>query len=305
MVHSGWISGENLWQWRQSARQDTYDYICNLQEAEGYLRDLDWLLTAVTGMDRLALKLEIYRTRPAIALERSLSELSFLWQRRLQENVPVQYLLGRACWRNFMLTVAPGVLIPRPETELLIDLAMGAFPRTDHDSAHWVDLGTGSGAIALALAKNFPSAMIHSVDKSVTALEIAKQNAKQLGLMDRVQFYEGNWLEPIAHLKGKISGVVSNPPYIPSALIPTLQAEVFKHEPHLALDGGMDGLEHIRKIIDQSPYYLNSGGVLIFEMMMGQADIVSSTLRYHGSYHNIQIHSDLAGIKRFAQAYRI
>jgi release factor glutamine methyltransferase len=306
MESLGCVSGEELWQWRQSAYRETFAYLHNVQVAQEYIRELDWLLTAVAAVDRLSLKLETYRDCPAIAIERSLLHLSILWQRRLIEQVPVQYLLGRVNWRDFTLTVAPGVLIPRPETELLIDLAMAAFPNTEHNSpAHWADLGTGSGAIALAIARSFPNASIHAVDTSATALNIAKQNATQLGLSEQVQFYQGDWLEPLTHLKGELKGIISNPPYIPSAIVPTLQPEVAHHEPHLALDGGLDGLDALRIIVLQAPEFLHSGGVLLLEMMMGQAEAVCALLEQSGCYRNIQIHPDLAGIQRFAQAHRI
>ncbi len=314
MEHSRCVSGEDLWQWRQSARQSTLtDFPSahheNVQIVNEYLHELDWLLTAVAAIDHLALKLETYRDCPAIAIERSLPNLSILWQRRLIEQMPVQYLLGRTDWRDFTLTVAPGVLIPRPETELLIDLALAAFPQADpeadHEPAHWADLGTGSGAIALALAKSFPHASLHAVDTSATALNIAKQNATQLGLTEQVQFYQGDWLDPLIHLKGSLKGIISNPPYIPSAIVPTLQPEVARHEPHLALDGGADGLDALRIIVLQAPDFLKSGGVLLLEMMMGQAEAVCMLLKQSGCYSNIQIHPDLAGIQRFAQAYRI
>jgi release factor glutamine methyltransferase len=305
MESLGWVSGEDLWNWRNSTRQITSAWIHNPQTTEEYLWELDWLLTAVAAVDRLALKLETYRTAAAIGVERSLPELSALWQRRLQEKVPVQYLLGRVEWRNFTLTVAPGVLIPRPETELLIDLAMAAVPNPQDEPIHWADLGTGSGAIAIALATHFCGATIHAVDTSNLALEIAKHNTQQLGLMDRVKFYHGNWLEPLAPLTEMLTGIISNPPYIPSALVPDLQPEVAHHEPHLALDGGTDGLDAFRIIVKHAPQVLKSGGVLLLEMMMGQADAVSTLLRESGNYNNIQIHSDLAGIQRFAQAHRI
>jgi release factor glutamine methyltransferase len=303
MEHPGWVSGEALWKWRESTRQITSTCINDAQAAERYLWELDWLLTSVAAVDRLSLKLDTYRTRPTIAVERSLSELSTLWQRRLQERVPVQYLLGRVGWRNFTLAVAPGVLIPRPETELLIDLAIAAIPNDQQEPMHWADLGTGSGAIALALAAHFPTATIHAVDTSTVALEIARQNAAQQGLSDRIKFYRGNWLEPLTDLEGILTGIISNPPYIPSAEVLTLQPEVANHEPHLALDGGTDGLDAFRAIVQQAPAFLRSGGVLLLEMMMGQAKAVSSLLA-SGNYNNVQTHADLAGIQRFAQAYR-
>ncbi len=305
MENSCWVSGEDLWQWRHCACQQVSACAANPQEADAYLRELDWVLMAVAEVDRLSLRLESYRSRPKIELDRSLANLSKLWQRRLQEKMPIQYLLGRETWRDFTLAVAPGVLIPRPETELLIDLAMAAMPTTAVEPTDWADLGTGSGAIALALAKSFPSATIHAVDTCDAALNIAQRNAEQLGLSAQVNFYHGNWLEPLTHLKGTLTGIISNPPYIPSALVPTLQPEVAHHEPHLALDGGTDGLDAFRIIVQQAPRFLKPGGVLLLEMMMGQAESVSNLLEESGHYSNIHIHPDLAGIQRFAQAYRI
>jgi release factor glutamine methyltransferase len=302
---SCWISGEELWQWRQFACQQVSACAATPQEAATYLWELDWMLMGVTEVDRLGLRLESYRSHPRIELDRSLADLSTLWQRRLQEKVPIQYLLGRTTWRDFTLAVAPGVLIPRPETELLIDLAMVAMSTMTSESIDLADLGTGSGAIALALARSFPQAAIHAVDCSAIALNLAQQNAEQLGVADQVRFYEGSWLEPLTLLKGRLTGIISNPPYIPRAMVPTLQPEVAHHEPSLALDGGEDGLEALRIIAAQAPQFLQSKGVLLLEMMAGQAEAVTQLLQQSGRYENIQIHSDLAGIRRFAQAHRV
>jgi release factor glutamine methyltransferase len=228
-----------------------------------------------------------------------LEELDRLWQRRVEEFVPVQYLAGVAPWRDFELKVAPGVLIPRPETELLIDLVKA----TGLNSGNWVDLGTGSGAIAIGLALLMPDAAIHAVDQSEEALAIAVQNANILKA--NVQFYQGNWFEAIAHLKGQLTGIVSNPPYIPTQIVAELQPEVRLHEPHLALDGGADGLESIRELVDAAPDYLISGGVWMVEMMMGQGRAIEELLLARGSYDRIEIHKDLAGIERFVTAYKL
>jgi release factor glutamine methyltransferase len=119
-----------------------------------------------------------------------------------------------------------------------------------------------------------------------------------------IQFYEGSWLQPLAHLKGQLSGMVANPPYIPSAMVPALQPEVARHEPHLALDGGIDGLDCLRHLVTTAPDYLQSGGIWLVETMAGQANTVVALLEQQGSYHQMQIHSDLAGIDRFVLAYR-
>jgi len=292
------VSGLELWQWVNQAKAQA-------RSSDIPLAEIDWLLQELAGLDRLALRLESFKDLPKIELKLSLSQLAQLWQRRLQERVPVQYLTGVAHWRHFSLKVTPAVLIPRPETELLIDLAVEAVKSYGvNPKSHWVDLGTGSGAIAIGLACALTNARVYAVDCSSEALAVARLNAENLGFGSRVNFYQGLWWEPLAFLKGQVSGMVSNPPYIPSSTVLTLQPEVFKHEPHLALDGGFDGLDCIRHLVETAPDYLESGGVWLVEMMAGQAEVVADMLESHGSYGKVQIFSDLAGIDRFALAYR-
>jgi release factor glutamine methyltransferase len=193
-------------------------------------------------------------------------------------------------------------LIPRPETELIIDLALANSLISGPDR-HWVDLGTGSGAIALGLANVFPAATIHAVDLSADALKIAQENASSVNL-NNIYFYQGNWWSPLSWLQGKTTGMVSNPPYIPSSQIAGLQPEVAKHEPLLALDGGDDGLNDIRYLVKTAPQYLVSGGIWLIEVMVGQADTVVALLKQQGEYYDIKIFADLAGIERFVLAYR-
>lgn len=291
-------SGLALWQWRSAAQQAAL-------AADIPVTEVDWLLQEVAGLDRLSLRLESFKNRSTIPLQLSLEELDNLWQRRINEHLPVQYIAGVTPWRHFKLAVSPAVLIPRPETEHLIDLAVSAVqqnPDRSFELGHWVDLGTGSGAIALGLAQALPKATIHAVDCSAAALTVARQNAQTLGKDKQIHFYQGSWWEPL-DLKGQVSGLVSNPPYIPTQLVPQLQPEVALHEPRLALDGGTDGLDYIRHLVATAADYLKPGGVWLVEMMSGQAEAVAELLQ-HGSYCNIEIYRDLAGIERFALAYR-
>jgi release factor glutamine methyltransferase len=290
------VSGLRLIQWRNAA-------IISAIAADVSPIEVDWLLQEVAGLDRLALRLESFKDWPSIQLNLPLEDLEHLWQRRLYDRLPVQYIAGVTPWRNFKIAVSSAVLIPRPETESLIDLAVAAAETNSLRQGHWADLGTGSGVLALGLADVFPNAIIHAVDCSPQALAIAQKNARSAGFGQRIRFYEGEWWQPLESLKGQFSGMVSNPPYIPSSTVLTLQPEVVNHEPHLALDGGADGLDCIRHLIDISPEYLKPGGVWLIEMMAGQADKVRELLQ-QASYHNIQIHADFAGIERFAVAYR-
>ncbi len=291
------VSGDRLYQWRQWAQHHAIQY--GIAQSE-----VDWLLQHYApALDALALRLDSYRSSPSVDLLCSLEHLAQLWKRRVSDRIPVQHLTGTTPWRNFSLDVSPAVLIPRPETELVIDLAIhrtALYP--DLRTGHWVDMGTGSGAIALGLADAFPSAIIHAIDVSADALAIARKNAAAAGLGDRIQFHQGNWFTPIQNLQGLLSGIVSNPPYIPSHEIPHLQPEVAYHEPHLALDGGADGLHAIRQLATDGKRYLKLGGFWLVEMMAGQANSVGDMLN-RSAYQDICIHRDLSGTKRFVSAY--
>lgn len=293
------VSGQELASWRNWAKETAV-------KSDISPTEVDWLLQEIAQLDALALRLNLLQERSNITLKRPLSELTDLWKRRLHQRIPVQYLVGVTPWRNFSLTVSPAVLIPRPETELIIDFAQDAAqnsPNPHLSSGHWVDLGTGSGAIALGLADVFPQATIHAVDISQDALEIAQKNANNSGFCSRIRFYQGSWWNPLKHLKGQVSGMVSNPPYIPSHILRQLQPEVKDHEPNLALDGGTDGLTGIRYLLETAPDYLVSDGVWLIEMMAGQGEIVSKLLQASPNYYNIKLLYDFAGIERFIVAY--
>ncbi|MGK7931646.1 MAG: peptide chain release factor N(5)-glutamine methyltransferase [Microcystaceae cyanobacterium] len=295
------VSGQNLAQWRKQAIADAPT--SNLSPEE-----VDWLLLAVSNLDRLSLRLGSYENLTDIPLKCSLEQLSSLWQRRRQDHVPLQYLVKAAPWRDFSLTVSPAVLIPRPETEEIIDIAVKYCKKSsDHtlNTEIWVDLGTGSGAIALGLAQAFPQSQVYGVDISTEALKIAQKNALNLSYDHRIQFYQGSWWSPLTFLQGKVSGMVSNPPYIPTELIKTLQPEVANHEPILALDGGKDGLDAIRHLVEISPLYLKSGGIWLIEMMLDQGEQIIDLLEKNGNYSQIQWLNDMSNHPRFVLAYRV
>ena len=290
------ISGQELSQWRQQA-------IADLEQAQLSPKEVDIFLQAVTDIDTLSLRLQSFREREKIPLSYSWSEITKRWQKRLQSRVPLQYLLESVVWRNFTLKVSPEVLIPRPETELLIDIV--AETVRGEEGGIWVDLGTGSGAIAIGLASILTKAEIYAIDYSQTALAIAKENIINTGFADRIILKQGSWWTPLEKWKGQISGMVSNPPYIPSAEILDLQIEVREHEPRLALDGGEDGLTALRYLVATAPDYLRSGGLWLVEMRAGQGEKVAQMLENQGNYRQIQIINDLAAFDRFVLAERI
>jgi release factor glutamine methyltransferase len=293
-VNSDLITGKQLWQWRRWAVG-----LANEQAVSTY--EVDWLLAAIANLDRLTLRLESIGDEQLVQISVSLDRLSELWLDRVNDRQPVQYLVGTTCWRDFELVVSPAVLIPRPETESIIDIAVAESNQLQQQGI-WVDLGTGSGAIAIGLARELPNAAIYAVDYSLAALEVARTNATRLDVIDRLNFSQGSWWSSLVQLQGKVSGMLSNPPYIPSEQVLRLQPEVAKHEPHLALDGGVDGLAAIRLLVDTAPEYLQAGGIWLIEMMAGQGETVRDLLVAQGSYTDIQIINDLSGLDRFVLA---
>ena len=285
------VTGEELWKWRRWAiKIATANAVST--------REIDWLLKSVANLDSLTLRLESIEDDRSIEMAMPLDRLSSLWIDRVTNRKPVQYLVGRTFWRDFELVVSPLVLIPRPETESIIDIAI-ARSNPAQQQGIWVDLGTGSGAIAIGLAKTLPLAQIYAVDTSAAALDVAKFNTTNLNVIDAIDFRQGNWWSSLGHLQGKVAAMLSNPPYIPSGEVLRLQPEVTNHEPHLALDGGMDGLDAIRVLVATAPEYLQSGGIWLIEMMAGQGQAVVALLEQQGSYTDIEIIDDLAGLDRF------
>jgi len=254
----------------------------------GRTAELDWLILTLTPLTALDLRL-----RSATYDRFDWSNLDRLWQQHLKEGTPLQYLAGKTVWRNLELKVNKDVLIPRPETELVIDIVQDRIK----PQGNWCDLGTGSGAIAISLAQTFPEIKVFAVDLSPAALQVAQTNIDRYDLTDRVFGLQGNWFDP---LEPGLEGMVSNPPYIPSKTIETL-SKVVRQEPLLALDGGEDGLSAIGHLIKTGKKYIRSGGFWLVEVMAGQANIVADML-LQNSYRDVVIHPDLQKIDRFVSA---
>ena len=217
---------------------------------------------------------------------------------------PLQYISGVQEFWGLPFAVTPAVLIPRPETEFVVEAALKAV--SGIPAPVIIDLGTGSGCIAVSLASGLQQAQIFAVDRSEKALEIARQNAQRNGVADRVRFLEGDLFGPFEELdlRGRVDAIVANPPYIRDEELPTLQPEVRDFEPEMALIAGPEGTEVARLIIQQAPDYLHSGGSLIMEMGLGQTEALRKIAKETGKYGSLEIVMDLAGIERVIVAKR-
>jgi len=211
---------------------------------------------------------------------------------------PLQYLLGTQEFFGLEFLVGPEVLIPRPETELLVEEARShsltfSFPLIS-------DVGTGSGCIAIALATALRSARLFAIDRSASAIALARKNAVRHRVQERITFLEGDLLQPLKglELNGRLAAIVSNPPYIPQDELATLQPEVGLYEPRLALDGGLDGLAIHRRLLREAVEFLAPGGLLAVEVGQGQTENVIQIALDQGDYDRIRTIRDAAGIER-------
>lgn len=286
------ISANQLLQWRQA----------QLQQG-GRASALDWLLDLEGGLSWQQLQQLRLRPQAPVALQVPLERLENLWLRHLHEQTPLQYLVGICPWRDLELEVQPGVLIPRQETELLVDLALEQIAAAGEPQAgwRWADLGTGSGCIAVALARAWPHSQGLAVDQSAEALVQARRNLSRYGLDSRVELLQGSWWQPLQAHWGQLQLVVANPPYIPTDVWRGLEAEVRDHEPAQALSSGADGLTAIRAIAAGALQGLAPTGRLLLEHHHDQSAAVLSLLEQAG-LEAVQAHRDLEGVLRFASA---
>jgi len=213
------------------------------------------------------------------------------WLERRSSGEPVAYILGRREFWSLDLEVTPDTLIPRPETELLVELALARLPANRQVAA--ADLGTGSGTIALALAVERPMARIVATDQSLAALTIARRNAQRLGIRN-VEFREGHWCSPLGNERFDL--IAANPPYV-AATDPRWRQGELQFEPAAALVSGADGLDALRTIIVQAPNHLKPGGWLLLEHGYDQGEAVPALLRERG-FDAVSDHRDAAGLSR-------
>jgi release factor glutamine methyltransferase len=253
-------------------------------------QDTEWLLAALLGVERFALYLEPAQTvAPGLA-----GRFRALVARRAGHE-PLQHLLGFEDFRGLRLRVAPDALIPRPETEGLVEWALELL---DPQARLVADVGTGSGAIACALVSARPDIQVLALDASPGALVVAADNVRALGLGGRVRLVAGDLLEPLAARPRRLDMIVANLPYLASALIPTLPREVRDFEPRAALDGGPDGLQALRRLVTAVPAALRPGGWLVLEIGEDQAGALASLMGAEGLV-DIAARRDLRGAERY------
>ncbi|MBM7615093.1 peptide chain release factor N(5)-glutamine methyltransferase [Alkaliphilus hydrothermalis] len=214
--------------------------------------------------------------------------------------MPVQYIINQQEFMGMNFFIEEGVLIPRGDTEILVEEVLSLYKKYyPTQQIKVVDIGTGSGAITISLAKFIERIEVISIDISPKALEVARRNAEGLGVVDKIQFVQGSILEPLrdnGHDNG-LQMIISNPPYIPRAVVEGLQPQVKDYEPHLALVGGEDGLDFYREIIVNAPLYLEDDGWLVFEIGYDQGESVSCLMEARG-FKEVKVIKDLAGLDR-------
>jgi release factor glutamine methyltransferase len=257
---------------------------------ESAAADAEWLLAGVLGLSRSALALEPHRTvgaphdaRYALAL------------RRRMGREPLQHILGTQAFRGLTVRVGPEAMVPRPETELLVEWALELLLRTPAPLV--LDLGAGTGCIACAIAVERDDATVLALELSPAAVALARANVAALGLDARVTVVESDLFLALGGVRADL--IVANPPYLPSVVIPALAPEVSRFDPRLALDGGDDGLDVIRRIVAEAPARLKHDGMLLLETAGGsQVGDVGALLEAAG-FTRVTARRDLAGVERF------
>jgi release factor glutamine methyltransferase len=250
--------------------------------------DAEWLLAGLLGVGRATLALELDAGLDAETARRYDAAV-----RRRAEREPLQHILGWEGFRGLRLRVTPDVLVPRPETETLVEWSLQLMPAPRLA----IDVGAGSGCIACAIAAERSAARVVAIDRSPAAAAVARENVEALGLGDRIDVVVADLLAPLGAVDADL--IVANLPYIPTSTLATLSPEVTRHEPVAALDGGADGLAEIRRLIETAGSRLADGGVLVLETAGGtQTSVVVELMRTAG-FTGVATRPDLPGVERF------
>ncbi len=272
------------------------DYLIRENVPSPYV-DAEYMLAHVLGC-RLK-DLLIYPDRVLTEPERE--QFNTCIERRSRRE-PLQYITGEVEFRGLLFKVNEDVLIPRPETELLVDEVVNGVSKKE---VRVLDLCTGSGCIAVSIAKELTESRVYAVDISEGAIAVARENAGRHGVEERITFLIGDLFSAIdaLNLKGKIDIIVSNPPYVSKKEMEELQPEIKDYEPASALFGGEDGLDFYRRIIRESPVYLSPGGYIVMEMGYSQSGSIKDLFEKEKGFTGIEVKKDMAGIERTIKAF--
>jgi len=255
------------------------------------------LLRKVLEIDQV----QVYLCSDRILTQRQVTSYKSLINKRIKGE-PVQYILGSREFWSLDLRITPEVLIPRPETELLVEETLKIFRDERNLTLRFMEVGTGSGAIAIALAKELQGCFILAEDISWRAILVAKENARIQRVSENIRFLVGDLFPPLKEGRSLFDLILSNPPYVPSSQIGTLPREIAEFEPRIALDGGLDGLEFFRRIVTGSGSFLKDGGWLMLEFGEGQGEAVAEMIRNTRYFAPPNIIKDHSGVDRVIRA---
>ncbi len=253
-------------------------------------------------------RIDLYLRHDQPLISDELLQFKAFIKRRIKRE-PVAYIVGVKEFWSMDFAVTEDVLIPRPETECLVETSLGLLPEDSNSDPNnppmrILELGTGSGAVILALASTETKHLFFASDLSIKAVLIAKQNAKHHGLDKTVNFFCADWFTPLKVVRHQFDMIISNPPYIPTQVVSQLQPEISKYEPISALDGNEDGLRCFRHIINNAHVYLNRQGSLVLEIGHNQKNEVQKIAEKCGNYKNIVFTKDYSGYHRVVQMHK-
>ena len=277
--------------------KELFLWIKDIKKNKQGIDDFYQLLDLLGGISKSELLLLKINAQEKVNLNIDLFSLKKKWLEYLKLSKPIQYISGSSYWRNFKFELTNDVLIPRVETEQIVEIASNIFDYEDKKII-FADLGTGSGTISISLVVENSNWKGLATDIDINAIQVAQKNHKKICSESNINFYCGNWWEPLKKYSGRINLAISNPPYIPRSVYEKLPSSVKDFEPKIALYGGEDGLYHIRQIISEAPKFLVKGGWLILENHFDQSKKIKNLLRDYG-FNSLKTINDTFGIGRF------
>ena len=277
--------------------KELFLWIKDIKKNKQAIDDFYLLLDLLGGTSKSKLLLLKINAQEKVNLNIDLFSLKKKWQEYIKLSKPIQYISGSSYWRNFKFELTNDVLIPRVETEQIVEIASNIFDHEDKNII-FADLGTGSGTISISLVVENSNWKGLATDIDINAIQVAQKNHKKICSESNINFYCGNWWEPLKKYSGRINLAISNPPYIPRSVYEKLPSSVKDFEPKIALYGGEDGLYHIQQIISEAPKFLVKGGWLILENHFDQSNKIKNLLRDSG-FNSLKTINDTFGIGRF------